>query len=530
MQKLFYSMVWVLCGGLLFGADWLTDGGNPQRTGWQKDEHILTRENVKNLKILWRVQLDNQPRQMHSLFPPLIVDGIQTKKGRRQIAIEAGVSDNIYAIDVETGKVIWRKHFEYPPITKGRGLDPTDPLCPGGQTATPVIGPPAGTGARTVYALAGNGMLHSLNVADGEDVSPPVQFGFPNGKLYSLNMRDGLIFTASSQSCNGNPNQVWAIDVHDPRHQVMTFNPGSGGLWGRSGASIDSTGTAWAPTGDGTYDPQTRMYGNGLIGVHVVGDQLKLKDWFEPRDWFWMQKRDLDMQVTPPVFNYKGKELLAVGSKACRVYLLDTADMGGDDHQTPLYQTPLMCNADVNFASAGIWGSMATWQEGKGTRWLLTPFWGAPRKDFDVPVTHGPVTHGAVVALKVEGENGHYRLTPAWMSQDMDRAEPPVVANNVIFAYGSGEYTEQAYSDIGLFDNSPRRIARSTHAVLYALDADTGKTLYSSGDQITSFNHFSGLSVANGRVYIATYDSVLYCFGLDESRGGSAEKLARVDR
>ena len=25
---------------------------------------------------------------------------------------------------------------------------------------------------------------------------------------------------------------------------------------------------------------------------------------------------------------------------------------------------------------------------------------------------------------------------------------------------------------------------------------------------------FSGLSVANGRVYLGTYDSVLYCFGL----------------
>jgi len=50
--------------------------------------------------------------------------------------------------------------------------------------------------------------------------------------------------------------------------------------------------------------------------------------------------------------------------------------------------------------------------------------------------------------------------------------------------------------------------------VLYALDARTGRELYSSGTQITSFNHFSGLSVANGRVYIGTFDGMLYCFGL----------------
>ncbi len=58
------------------------------------------------------------------------------------------------------------------------------------------------------------------------------------------------------------------------------------------------------------------------------------------------------------------------------------------------------------------------------------------------------------------------------------------------------------------------RIPGSTHAVLYALDAQTGKELWSSGDQITSWNHWSGLSIANGRVYIGTFDSILYCFGI----------------
>jgi outer membrane protein assembly factor BamB len=96
----------------------------------------------------------------------------------------------------------------------------------------------------------------------------------------------------------------------------------------------------------------------------------------------------------------------------------------------------------------------------------------------------------------------------------MNRAEPPVVANGIVFAYGSGEDTTQAYPDRGLDDASPLRIAASTHATLYALDGETGKELYSSGDQITSFNHFGGLSVANGRVYLGTFDSMLYSFGL----------------
>src|SRR5437867_1137832 len=93
-------------------ADWLTDGGNPQRTNWQKDEKILTTGNVKNMKLLWKLKLDNQPRQMHSLFPPLIINSVNTPGGVKQIAIVAGVSDNIYAIGVEEGEVIWKKHFD----------------------------------------------------------------------------------------------------------------------------------------------------------------------------------------------------------------------------------------------------------------------------------------------------------------------------------------------------------------------------------------------------------------------------------
>jgi glucose dehydrogenase len=252
---------------LAAGAEWPTDGGNSKRTNWQQDEKILNKDNVKNLKILWKIKLDNAPQEMHSLFPPLIVENVNTGGGPKQIAIDAGISDNIYAIDVATGQLLWKKHFEYPtPERRGR---PGDPLCPPGQTATPVIGPPNASGPRTIYALAGDGKVHSLNVANGEDVSPPFQFGYPNGKSYALNLWNNVLFTTTSQGCAGNPNQIWAIDITDPAKKVMTFNPGSGGLWGRTGAAIDSSGTAWAPTGDGRYDAENHVYGNGLVGARV---------------------------------------------------------------------------------------------------------------------------------------------------------------------------------------------------------------------------------------------------------------------
>src|SRR5262245_18057054 len=93
-------------------ADWLTDGADVQRTAWQKNETILSPATAKDMKLLWTVKLDNEPRQMHSLFPPLIVGNVAMPGGEtREIAVVAGVSDNLYGIDVVKGTQIWKLHF-----------------------------------------------------------------------------------------------------------------------------------------------------------------------------------------------------------------------------------------------------------------------------------------------------------------------------------------------------------------------------------------------------------------------------------
>jgi hypothetical protein len=237
------------------------------------------------------------------------------------------------------------------------------------------------------------------------------------------------------------------------------------------------------------------------------------------------------MNVTGPIFDWKGKEYLVQASKECRLWLLDTAALGGEDHRTPVYRTPLVCNEDVNFAATGPWGALASWEDKDGTRYVLVPFWGPKHSQFTAPIEYGDVTRGAVAAFKMEEKAAKVVLTPVWLSRDMDQAEPPVVANqSVVFAYGSGENTAQADPALGLgFNSAVNRIAHSTHATLYALDAHTGKELWSSGDQIASFNHFSGLSLANGRVYIGTYDGMLYCFavGVDVPANQPTLKLRR---
>lgn len=499
----------------MIAGDWLTDGKDSQRTNWQQDEKIFNPSNAKDIKLLWKVKLPNEVREMHSLFVPLIVDRVNTPRGPREVLIETGVSDNIYAIDAETGELIWKKHFNstYTPPLNAR---PGGILCPGGITATPTIAPTGVAGKYTAYVVSWDGSLHQINVADGEDVATPAKFMPPNGKPYALNLFNGVIYTHTAQGCGGNPNMVYMFDLATGK--VGNWGPAGGGMWGRQGPAISSDGTMYTGTGDGNFSPEIGTFGNGIIGLkqNPQTKAAELVDYYGPSNAAWLWKRDLDMQVTPVIFHHKNREFMADAGKECRVYLMDTAEIGGDDHRTPLYRTPLICNEDVNFASAGIWGSMASWQDSKGTRWVLTPFWGAKHSQFKAPLEYGEVEHGAIAAFKMEEKNSKWQLTPAWVSRDMNRAEPPVIAGGVVFAYGNGEDTEQAYPDVGLADDAERRIPGSTHATLYALDAITGKELWSSGDQIKSWNHWSGISVANGHVYIGTFDGMLYCFGIQK--------------
>ena len=65
--------------------DWLTWGGDPQRTGWAKSENILSKDNVSKLEIKWKAQLDTIPKfeVLSTLTAPLVVEGVITAQGQK---------------------------------------------------------------------------------------------------------------------------------------------------------------------------------------------------------------------------------------------------------------------------------------------------------------------------------------------------------------------------------------------------------------------------------------------------------------
>ena len=182
-------------GVATLASDILTEGVDNARTGWVRDEKVFTPSNVGRTTLLWKVKLESTPRAMHNLFAPLIAERVTTAQGTRELGVVAGVTDDLFGIDIATGQQIWHKHFDN---TLENTRPSTDTLCPAGQTAVPTLAQ-VSPGKYTIYAVSWDGRLRQVNLADGQDVAPAEKFMPGGGKPYALNLHNGVIYTATAQ-------------------------------------------------------------------------------------------------------------------------------------------------------------------------------------------------------------------------------------------------------------------------------------------------------------------------------------------
>jgi hypothetical protein len=132
------------------------------------------------------------------------------------------------------------------------------------------------------------------------------------------------------------------------------------------------------------------------------------------------------------------------------------------------------------------------------------------------PIQYGETPDGSVMAFKLDVKDGKPVLVPAWMSRNMNYAEPPVIANGMVFALSNGENVKQVDSSGRLLTSKERIDTPSGNATLYVLDAETGKELFSSGQTMPGFSHFCAPVVSGGRAYVVTWDNTVYAFGLGQ--------------
>ena len=234
-------------------ANWLTDGGDSQRTSWQRNEKLIGKATAKDIELLWTLQTDNQPRQLHN--------SVRAADRQRRARPRRGLERSRYspACPTTSTESTWRRaRRSGSVISTARSLSrPTaasyGPLCPGGLTATPVVGASTRLANTRSVHISWDGRLRQLDAATGEDLAPAEPFLPPNGKPYALNLVNNVLYTTTAQGCGGNPNQFYGYDLATKK--VGSFGPGSGGLWPRLGPSVGRMAPSTRGSGDGDYYP-----------------------------------------------------------------------------------------------------------------------------------------------------------------------------------------------------------------------------------------------------------------------------------
>lgn len=494
------------------GGDWTTSGFDAQRSYWLRgDPKISVDTMIKpGFQLVWKHKLKNQTRELNSLTPPALFDFYIGYRGFRSLGFVGGSSGNVIAIDTDLGRIEWERSFPagatppsstipcpggmtssvarpsttaYPSVITARGFGRGGPAKSGvgepfqGAVTlkdppvrfTPPPPPPASktTGRRTapppspfargpqyVYAVTADGKLHSLYVSNGEEPNPATSFLPPNANAQGLIVVDNTAYLATVNGCGGVDNGIWALDLESKK----VTN------WKAPGA------LAFAMGPDGTLYAAA---GNQLVALEP--GTLKQKGAYPAGQ---------TLASAPVVFEFKGKDLIAVATGEGRLHLVDAAALSRTAAKTPVFSS-------VDFAA----GALASWQDAAETRWVLAP-------------ASKPGGGGAITAWKVVEKGGAPVFEQGWVSRDMVSPLPAVIVNGVVFALSSGEFRT---NDANM--TATKRAQRSSPAVLYALDAASGKELWNSGNAITTFVHSGGLSAGGGRVYVGGHDGTLYAFG-----------------
>ena len=500
--------------------DWLTFSHDPQRSGWNNADTTFTTRNVSHLKLLWSTQLPVTPSPFaaQTLTAPVVVSGVQTPDGPKTVAYTISGDSTLYAIDADTGKLLWQKAFPNPstPVKEANWM------CTDTEQATPVIDKEKGV----IYFTTDDGNLRAASLTDGSPRLTPTPIGPPDVRNWSLNLVNDVIYTSMGRGCGGDAAQpmvsgnVTAVDVHDPArvtvNKVYTGFWRPAGPWNRGGPVLGPEGV-YVQTADGRYDPASGFFAESVVAIRLGGQGIA--DSFTPSNWRYMNAHDLDLGAgSPVVFPFHGHALIATGAKESIEYLLDANELGGFDHNTPLYASPKLGNDTDTLEQFGIWGGDATWQNAAGDRYIYVPMWNAPSKDAPTfPHVNGDVSQGSIMAFQVIDNDDKFSLQPAWISGVVEAPDSPAVANGVVFAVGTGEQTLQNPGHHIIRDRFAAAKVRNTpvgHQILYAFDAETGKQLYSSENVLTSWDHFSQPVISHGEVFVVSYDGHVSAFGL----------------
>jgi regulation of enolase protein 1 (concanavalin A-like superfamily) len=509
----------------------LTHHNDNARTGANLAETVLTADNVSPSTFGLVDSLGPLDGQVYA--QPLYVSRLSMSSGVHNVVFVATEHNSVYAFDADGTPTtpLWQVNLgpsapqdvvnDNANATVENCLDLTPEI---GITSTPAID----LATRTIYVVtktrdaegAFHQHVHALALEDGHELrSVEIAASLPNGDTtatfdprYELNrpgllLVNGSLYVAFGSHCDISLYYGWllrynAATLQQQAAYLTTPTGTEGAIWqSGQGPSADEAGNVYVISGNGTNGDDN--VSDSFVKLSTAGTGLSLADWFTPSNWFDLNGSDSDLGSGGALL-VPNTNLVVGGGKEGRFFVLDRNNLG---HTTPddsgAVQTFQM--SDVAF-SHQINGGPVYWDSPSGGRLYVWP------------------SRENLKAFSFDGAT--FDPTPIARSAAATPARSFPGGTLSLSANGSAPGSGIVWATVPTGSSAHATVP----GILRAFDAeDITRELWSSDlnpeDSVGTYAKFTPPTIANGRVYVATFSGTIQVYGLGAPGGGGGGAL-----
>jgi hypothetical protein len=393
-----------------------------------------------------------------------------------------------------------------------------------GILSTPVISLAHNALYTVTFTKVGNAYAHHLHALDlttgAEKFGGPVRLeasipgtggGSVNGKVDFISNRqlqrpalllaNDVVYIAFASFGDADPYHGW-IFAHNATtlQQVAVYNTAPndarGGIWmSGQGPAADSNNHIYFMTGNGGFQQDGSALGNSIV---KLTPDLKLADWFAPFNGVALSAADADVGSSGTLL-IPGTNLLVGGGKEGKLYLLDRERLGHFNAQSDsqIVQSFFVSKDHHIHGGPVYWNGpngawVYVWTENdylKAYRLVNGKFQTTPvsqittKTPVDVPGGSGGMP-GGMMSISANGNTAGSGIL--WASHPYNASAEHAVVEGIVRAFDASDATRELW-------NSKQNASR---------------------DDIGTFAKFCSPTIANGKVYMASFSGYLAVYGL----------------
>ncbi|MCD9022921.1 cadherin-like beta sandwich domain-containing protein [Cohnella silvisoli] len=516
--------------------DITTQHNDNARTGANLLETSL---NTSNVNVEQFGKLFSIPVDGHIYAQPLYLSNMDIGGKTRNVIYVATMHNTVYCFDADdpAGVPLWSVNLgpsvPLPDDDIGWGMNYKDIMVEIGILSTPVID----RANNTIYLVAMTKVdgefryhLHALDIRTGEGkLAEPklIEAVYPGktkdghsftwqwrsnrqSQRSALTLANGRVYFGSASFADTGTYNGWILGYNaqtleqevvyntTPDCETLSHCEAEGGVWMSSqGVTVDEEGNIYFMTGNGATDiVDGPNRGSSIVKLSgAAGTPAEIVDWFTPFNYEYLNYQDLDL--SSGLLLVPGTNFLIGGGKEGRLYVVDKTNLGkyhvGDDSQIV---------ASMQHAAVGNIHSSPIYWEGPAGNWFY--IWGESDR---------------LKAYKVDFNAATGQYSFPLVSQSTFTAPMHKMPGGFLSVSSNGNQAGSGiiWANIPQYDDANQK---TVDGVLRAFDAnDLSKELWNSElnparDDSGNFGKFAAPTVANGKVYLATFSNQLMVYGL----------------